>query len=97
MTTLLSHVIGIWFFSGLVLAHAAKIIWVTQEDGPAGIEFIEMLQTEGHEVEIMVAADEPPTQAMQDTMNAADLVVVSRKVNSGNDTADLAFTLHSED
>ena len=84
MKTLLSHVIGIWLFAGLTLTQAAKIIWVVQEDGPAGIEFIEMLETEGHEVEIMVAADEPPTADMQATMNAADLVVVSRKVNSGN-------------
>ncbi|MDB4491467.1 LamG domain-containing protein [bacterium] len=65
-------------------AQAAKIIWVSQEDGPAGIEFIEMLQTEGHEVEVMVVAGAPPTQEQQDTMNAADLVVVSRKVNSGD-------------
>lgn len=65
-------------------AQAAQIIWVVQEDGPAGIEFIEMLETEGHEVEIMVVADEPPSSEQQDTMNAADLVIVSRKVNSGN-------------
>ncbi len=84
MNSLLSHVVGIWFLTGLVLAQAAKIIWVVQEDGQAGIEFIEMLQTEGHEVEILVVAEEPPSTEMQATMNAADLVVVSRKVNSGN-------------
>lgn len=64
--------------------HAAEIIWVVQEEGPAGEEFIEMLRTEGHDVEVMVVAGEPPTTAQQDTMNAADLVVVSRKVNSGD-------------
>ena len=64
--------------------HAAQIIWIVQEDGEAGIEFIEMLQTEGHNVEIMVVAGEPPSKEQQDTMNAADLVVVSRKVNSGD-------------
>jgi len=63
---------------------AAQIIWVVQEDGPAGIEFVDMLRTEGHDVEIMVVAGEPPTTEQQDTMNAADLVVVSRKVNSGD-------------
>ena len=78
-------------FSALVVlagllchTHAAQIIWIVQEDGPAGVEFVEMLRTEGHDVEIMVVADEPPTGDQQATMNAADLVVVSRKVNSGN-------------
>ncbi len=75
-----------WLFAGTILcqAQAAQIIWVVQEDGPAGVEFPEMLRTDGHDVELMVVADEPPTTDQQNTMNAADLVVVSRKVNSGN-------------
>lgn len=63
---------------------AAEIIWVVQEDGPAGVEFIEMLETEGHTVTVMVLMGAPPDQSEQDTLNAADLVVISRKVNSGD-------------
>ncbi len=68
----------------LSVAHAAQIIWVVQEDGPGGQEFVDMLQTEGHDVEIMVVAGAPPDADQQATMNAADLVIVSRKVNSGD-------------
>ncbi len=68
----------------LTYAHSAEVIWVVQDEGPAGEEFVEMLRTEGHDVTVMVVAGAPPDASQQAVMNAADLVVVSRKVNSAD-------------
>ncbi|HUF63903.1 MAG TPA: LamG domain-containing protein [Verrucomicrobiales bacterium] len=71
-------------FFALTNAHSAEVIWVVQDEGPAGEEFVEMLRTEGLDVTVMVVAGAPPDASQQAAMNGADLVIVSRKVNSGD-------------
>lgn len=61
---------------------AVDAIWITQVDSPAGAEFKQFL-TE-NEVGVMELMYQDPTPAEQEILNAADVVVVSRKTSSGN-------------
>ncbi|MEM7385415.1 MAG: LamG-like jellyroll fold domain-containing protein, partial [Verrucomicrobiota bacterium] len=59
-----------------------NIIWISQLESEAGAEFRTLLTDNGHTVTEMFIMD--PTEEEQAMLNAADLVIVSRKVNSGS-------------
>ena len=70
-----------------------KIVWVNQEQSPAGQEYQDLLASLGYDVIEMLVTD--PTGEEQAVLNAADLVVISRKTNSGaynNETWDTTIT-----
>ncbi len=59
-----------------------SVVWITQVASPAGEEFQQLLAQSAFEVtELMI---EDPSAAEQETLNAADVVIVTRKVSSGN-------------
>ncbi|MEM7385800.1 MAG: LamG-like jellyroll fold domain-containing protein, partial [Verrucomicrobiota bacterium] len=70
-----------------------NVIWISQLESEAGAEFQQLLTDAGHTVTEMFIMD--PTPDEQAMLNAADLVIVSRKVNSGdynNQTWDQTIT-----
>ncbi len=59
-----------------------SVIWVTQVDSPAGEEFMQLMAQSQFEVTQLMVED--PSGADLDALNAADVVIVTRKVSSGN-------------
>ncbi|MEM7386548.1 MAG: LamG domain-containing protein, partial [Verrucomicrobiota bacterium] len=60
----------------------ATAIWVSGVESEAGKEFQDLLRDNGFEVTELLTAD--PTAEEQALLNAAGVVIVSRKVNSGD-------------
>lgn len=59
-----------------------SVLWVSQLDSPAGQEFLDFLRQSDFDVtEVFIEEPNADDQAM---LNAADVVVVSRKTSSGN-------------
>lgn len=68
---------------------AKDIVWIAQTASPAGQEFKTLLGEKGYTVTEIAVASATLTPAIIDQMNAADLVIFSRKAVSGNyNTAD---------
>lgn len=80
-------------------ADAANIVWVSfhQNDAPANaaattagftqapdIGYTDALRAAGHNVTRLLTADGAPSAATMSTLNAADLVIISRSVNSAH-------------
>ena len=59
-----------------------SVIWISQVDSPAGDGFKQLLGLSEFEVTELMFQD--PSAAEQETLNAADVVIVTRKVSSGN-------------
>ena len=58
------------------------VVWISEVESDSGLEFLELLQGDGHTATEIISTD--PTDEELAMMNAADVVVMSRKVNSGS-------------
>jgi len=63
------------------------VVWISEEDTESGQEFLELLRSDGHTATEIISTD--PSDEELAMMNAADVVIVSRKVNSGSVNSDL--------
>jgi hypothetical protein len=59
-----------------------NVVWITEQETDNGMEYLELLRNDGHTVTEITTTD--PTDEELAMMNAADVVVMSRKVNSGS-------------
>lgn len=74
----------VWCVASPML-HAGDVIWIAQEESEAGEEFVDLLEANGHEVtQLFITSNTLEFPDDLDRMNEADLVIVSRKVGSGD-------------
>ena len=58
------------------------VVWISEQESENGMEFLDLLGGDGHTTTEIITTD--PTDEELAMMNAVDVVVVSRKVNSGS-------------
>ncbi|MEZ5328912.1 MAG: thrombospondin type 3 repeat-containing protein [Verrucomicrobiales bacterium] len=69
----------------LATSRAGDVVWVAQEDSEAGAEYISLLESNGHDItQLFITSNTLVFPDDIDRMNEADLVIVSRKVGSGD-------------
>jgi len=68
----------------LTHSHAAEIIWVSQVESTAGEEYLTKLRSQGYSVTERILTSATLTTEAIDELNAADLVIFSRKTTSGS-------------
>ena len=68
----------------LTCSLAGDVVWIAQEDSEAGEEYITLLESNGHDVtQLFITSNTLAFPDDIDRMNEADLVIVCRKIGSG--------------